>query len=354
MKVLFDAYWWWDGPPSGKMVVRELVQCWSEIFPHDQLHLALPAGSSSVSSFGPNVLSHSLKLKPHALSVILELGRLAKRLEVDQVVTQNFTPLSGKASVFVHDVLFQSNKEFFKWQERIYLSLIPLTMRRARLVLTSSKVESDRIRAHNRNIKNVASIGLAVGTGLSRSSAQRPSGIGDVEKFILTVGRLNARKNLESVLRACSRSRFVSAANPLVVVGEANGKGSVFDAATTSFIASGSVLFLGRASDAELKWLYQNASATVCLSMDEGFGLPPMEALTFGSPVLISDIPVFREIYSGCATFVQPTDIDAIAREIDVLLDPQSINERVSPPQGYAWADTVRKLRANLVEMSDA
>ncbi len=80
--------------------------------------------------------------------------------------------------------------------------------------------------------------------------------------------------------------------------------------------------------------------------MDEGFGLPPLEALSFGCPVLVSDIDVFRELLGDHATYCDPRDIgDATS----AILAADS--RRLDPAPGFAgWDDCVRRLRAAIAQ----
>jgi len=72
-----------------------------------------------------------------------------------------------------------------------------------------------------------------------------------------------------------------------------------------------------------LKWLYTHCALFVCLSLDEGFGLPVVEAATLGCRVLASDIPVFRETIGCHATFVDALDVDGISRAIRDIVGQQ-------------------------------
>ncbi len=114
----------------------------------------------------------------------------------------------------------------------------------------------------------------------------------------------------------------------------------------------GSVRFLGFVSDAELAWLYRNAALVVFLSLDEGFGIPVIEALALGSPILASDIEVFHEIAGNRAAYVDPTDVEAIGRSVRHALDkpPHSGVEPTSSAPSYTWDRSVELLRTLAVE----
>ena len=79
-------------------------------------------------------------------------------------------------------------------------------------------------------------------------------------------------------------------------------------------VSEGLVRCVPHVTDAELAWLYAGADLFVYLALDEkGFGLPPVEALHFGTPVVVSDIAVFHENLGSLASYVNPHDVTAIA-----------------------------------------
>lgn len=342
MRVLLDAYWWGRGPVSNRQVQREIITHWAELFPEDELVLVVrhdardepvPAGVRTVST----------RLWPHGIAAIVHYPRLARRVRADVTLTHNFTPWTGRSAVFVHDVMFQTNPEWFTRAERLYLWLVTRTVRRADLVLTSSANEARRIEATNPGVTGVEAVGLAVGTALADAIPRPPVGEDLPERFVLSVGRLNVRKNLDLVFRAALRSGTITPERPLVVVGEPQGLATVVDPDVRAAADAGSIRFLGRIGDAELAWLYRNAELFVFCSLDEGFGLPPLEALHFGCPVLASDIPVMREVLGSAAHFVDPRALESVAAALRALDPPPPL--RGEAPAA-TWEACVRAIRS--------
>lgn len=349
MRVLFDAYWWDDGPPSGRMVVRELIRAWSEHFPQDSLTALIRQGSPT---FGmpSGVRTVPTSLRPHGIS-LSRIGPLAKKLDADAIVTQNFAVPGKNSCVFLHDALFQSNPEYFTQLERAYLSLIPLSLPRARHIFTSSSTEASRILKHNDKIREVIPVGLGVGTDLTKAIPQIPHLLESAQnprRFALAVGRLNVRKNLGRVLESVRISTSISKDCPLVVVGESDGKIEDFSLEVQGLISDGVVLFVGSVTDSELRWFYEKASVLIFASLDEGFGLPPLEAHHFGCPVVLSNIPVFRELYSEIAEFVDPRAPKDIARGIDEVLNRPT---RWTPAlrRSFSWESVVHSMRDRIL-----
>lgn len=348
-RVLFDAYWWDRGPFSNRAVQRALIHHWHERFPQDELVLAVRGGEVAVpSDLPPGARTIGTRLYPHAVSNAVELGRLARTVHADVVVAHNYTPVGRVPTVtFVHDVMFRDHPEWFSRTERAYFApMIPL-LRAADAVATSSRTEADRI--EGRSGRPVTPVGLGVPRTLTDAVPRPPAGVDPGLPFALCVGRLNVRKNLEAVLRAVPLSARLGPEAPLLVVGGAEHSGVAPDLppGTDALLASGAVRLLGAIDDAELAWLYSRAAVTAFLSRDEGFGLPVLEATHFGSPLVLADTPVFRELADGLARFVP---LDAPSRDVAAALDaawgttPEAaLREQLLAR--YEWDRVVERLR---------
>jgi glycosyltransferase involved in cell wall biosynthesis len=350
VRVLFDGYWWQRGPISNRQVQREIIRHWVEAFPEDDVVLVLRRGDVGAAELPAGVGVVSTRLWPHAIASLARYPRLARRVGADVIVTHNFTPWSGRSVVFVHDVMFQTSPEWFTRAERAYYALIPLLLSRANAVTTSSMHEAERIRRCNPTVRDrVHPIGLAVGTELRDATPVRPEGVQENERFVLSVGRLNVRKNLHRTFDAALASGSIDRDRPLVVVGEPEGLRTEVGPTVQRAIDAGAIRALGGVDVAGLAWLYRHAELFVFLSLDEGFGLPPLEALSFGCPVLASDIPVLRENLGEHATYVDPFDVPRIA-ELLVTLAGQTA--RVDVPELPGWPATVQRLRSAVLAAS--
>lgn len=354
MRVLFDGYWWVHGPGANRTVMREIVRTWRDMFPNDELNLAVRSAhyrDMAGDIEGISVLKS--RFWPQALSNAIELPIFASKHHADVVITHNYAPLSGPNVVFVHDLMFGDHQEWFSRRERAYFALMPRSLRRATRVVTSSDTEATRIERLAPWAGKVRAGGLAVSTSLTSADADRP--LDCPHSFALVVGRLNVRKNLASAIAAARIASQISPDTPLVVVGDElhSGVGGGLED-VEDLVAEGTVRFLGRVTDGNLRWLYENASVTLYLSLDEGFGLPPLEAAHFGCPLIVSDIPVLRETVEEVARFVEPRDHQAIAREIDEVIgagrNGQSMASGVTA--AYTWerlTTTIRDVAAEVV-----
>ncbi len=351
MKVVFDAYWWISGPPSLRHVLRELVRAWNVAYPHDELTLVVREAhrAEAARELGGIGVIRSTTLWPQALAATLAVGAAARAVEADLVITHNFAcrVRSGVSAVYLHDVLFASNPEWFTLPERLYFSFMRRWIRRATVVFTSTMTEAARIDEHT-VARSVVAVGLGLSTELTEGRLPADPDRALVSgRFMLTVGRLNARKNLGATIRGALRSGRVRPDHPLVIVGSAEGRRDRLDAATSTAIADGSVRFVGFVSEERLRWYYRNTALFLFLSLGEGFGMPPVEAAHFGATVLASDLPVFHETLGALASYVDPTDEDAIAQAIADALDRTTARPA---PAGlvaarHNWSLVVRAMR---------
>ena len=348
LRVLFDGYWWAEGPFSNQQVQRELILGWARQYPDDELLVVVPAAheSSVRQSLPPGVRIRTTRLKPHGIAAIFHLPFVARRLRVDITVTHNFTPLFGRSAVFIHDLLFVTNPEWFTRSELAYFSLMPATMSRAAVVLTSSASEASRIDRVGRARRPVVPIGLGVPPGVTSAIPEPVAELDGISSFALIVGRLNVRKNLGLSLEAALDASSVTPEQPIVVVGEQQGRASEFSPDVRRGVEDGRIRFAGFVTDAQLAWLYREASVFIFMSLDEGFGLPNVEAMSFGTPIVASDIPVFREIVGDRGTLVDPTARREITVAIEVAMRNGTRPEPVEPASlGYDWDSCSRKLR---------
>lgn len=119
------------------------------------------------------------------------------------------------------------------------------------------------------------------------------------EDYILFVGNIKAHKGLHTLLPAFNMALNNGLKSKLYIVGNSDNFRTGDDKIKDELdkLPEGSVVFTGRISDEELKLIYQKAKLFVQPSLYEGFGMPPLEALNLGTNVVLSDIPVFKEIY---------------------------------------------------------
>jgi len=161
-------------------------------------------------------------------------------------------------------------------------------------------------------------------------------------RYLLYVGRHSAYKNVN---RLCDAHQRLLADHPdfgLILVGR---KGVETEATERHCREHGyrNIVFTGYLPDAQRDWLYGNAAAYVFPSFAEGFGLPGLEAMGYGAPVISSDATCLPEIYGDGALYFAPGDVDAMAGAIrQVIEDPQTREHLIERGRArvevFSWA----------------
>ena len=136
---------------------------------------------------------------------------------------------------------------------------------------------------------------------------------------LLFVGNIKAHKGLQTLLPAFKLAREKGFQGRLVIVGNADNfrTGNSRILAEFQSLPEEAFSFTGRVSDSELRDLYRRSRLLVQPSLYEGFGMPPLEALSQGTNVVLSDIPVFQEIYAGMpVTFFKAGNVEDLAEKL--------------------------------------
>lgn len=147
--------------------------------------------------------------------------------------------------------------------------------------------------------------------------------------YILTVGTVEPRKNLSTLLRAYADLRKYYPAVELVVAGR---KGWLYDQTLDDVTTLGieqQVKFLGFVPLADMPALYSMAEIFVYPSLYEGFGIPPLEAMSCGVPVITSNVSSLPEVTGDAAILVNPRDVDELSLHLRILLENPSQRERL-------------------------
>lgn len=141
-------------------------------------------------------------------------------------------------------------------------------------------------------------------------------------RFALVVGDSNPRKNLRLAVDTWSLVRERVGDAVLVVVGPPEWAAAARGSRWAEHVATGAVHHLGQVPDATLRWCYEHASVVLCPSRLEGFGLPAVEAVRFGAPLVVSDDPALGEAAAGSgAVVVAGRDREGWARAVVAAIE---------------------------------
>jgi glycosyltransferase involved in cell wall biosynthesis len=215
---------------------------------------------------------------------------------------------------------------FNQWSRRYSRFAVPRVVQAADAVITISEfTRSEVVELLGTAPEKVHAIPIAVEPPFT---ADGPAAEGD---YVLAVGTLEPRKNLELVQQAAR-----ALAVPLRVVGAEGWGGVKVDG------------WVGRVSDDELAALYRGARCLVYPSLYEGFGLPVLEAMSCGTPVVTSSGGATEEVADGAAVLVDPHDPAAIAAGIeDALARPDELRAKgLERATAFSWDRVARETRA--------
>jgi glycosyltransferase involved in cell wall biosynthesis len=149
--------------------------------------------------------------------------------------------------------------------------------------------------------------------------------------YLLNVGTLEPRKNLERTVRAyAALPPNMRAEFPLVIVGASGWRTQGIESVIGPLVARGEVKVLGYLARDELAAVTAGAAAMAYPSLYEGFGLPPLEAMGCGVPVIASTASSLPEVVGDAGLLVDPLDVDAIAGAMHTMLEDADLRSRLS------------------------
>lgn len=272
--------------------------------------------------------------------------------EVDVVhATGGVVPPAGGAAlvVTVHDLAFLHHPEYFTRRGvRFMTRAWELARRAADRLVCPSRATADDCLAHGADPDRVVVVPWGVRVPVLDEAAvdtvRRRLGLPSA--YLLWVGTTEPRKNLRGLLTALARTRHDL---PLVVVGP-EGWGA--DVARLLADAGPRVRRLGRLPDTDLHAVYAGATVFVWPSLREGFGMPVLEAMAHGTPVVTSATTSTAEVAGDAGVLVDPTDVDALASAVDALVDdPSRRAELAEAGRARAARFTWEACAAGLVEV---
>lgn len=258
---------------------------------------------------------------------------------IHDIIMQKMPQSSRRAATTLHPF-------FYTVKYVIYTAILKSAIHRTCAVLTVSKTtKQDLVSILHAKEANI--IVTYEGSPQPLQTTKQPTDI--VKPFFLTVGSAYPHKNLDVLLLAwkqmCSRDACVY---HLILCGQDDHFTRNFCQKIKEMGLERYVHHVGLVSDEELAWLYQNAVALIAPSLEEGFGLPAVEALTYGTPVLASRIPIFQEILGQAALYFDPKNPRELIERIDSNIADPLFRKRqkeigLMTIARYQWETTARE-----------
>ena len=238
----------------------------------------------------------------------------------------------------IHDAATVITPDRFSFKFRMFTRVIYLLLKRRAKVITtvSEHAKADIIKCFNINSDDIHVVhnGICKGvpdeTIIDRLNLRHGS-------YILSVGGTE-NKNIESIIAALE---YLNDDVKYVCVG------NLCDKYKMIVRNNPRIIYPGYVNDFELLALYKNAKCFVFPSFYEGFGIPPLEAMSVGCPVVVSNLPVFRELYKDSALYCDPMNFHDLVDKILSLnneLSQRLIKKGYKCSEKYSWKDSAIKI----------
>ena len=238
----------------------------------------------------------------------------------------------GKVVTTMHDlttVRFKNpskNWLIFSIKQFVYIWVNKIVAHKSKSIITPSKFVKEDIAKFTRINSRKITVTYE-GADKIKDESESIESLAD-SPFIMYTGRPQPHKNLERLIEAYSIIKKDYPGLKLVLSGK---KDVLYKRIEKEALANGlsDIIFPGFVSEGQLKWLYENCLAYIFPSLSEGFGLPGLEAMLHGAPVVSSDATCLPEIYGDAASYFNPLDISDMYEKINTVINDQELRERL-------------------------
>jgi glycosyltransferase involved in cell wall biosynthesis len=336
---------------SGRYVERLLFYLQKIDNNHKYQVLLRPADMEGWNSSNPNFEKIVSPYKEFTLS---EQSGLKSQVEALRPKLTHFTftqqPIrfKGKAITTVHDLTTArfnnpaKNFFIFKFKQQVYKYVIKKVAHKSeRIIVPSKYVKDDLVSFSGINASKVSVIYESA--DLIKEGSEEIKELSS-KKFLMYIGRPTPHKNLNRLIDAFAIVREKHPETWLVLAGKKDVNYMKIEEGVLKKDLN-NILFTGFVSEGQLKWLYENCAAYVFPSLSEGFGLPGLEAMVCGAPVISSKATCLPEVYGEAAHYFDPLDIKDMARSISDVLQSEGlrqslINKGRNQAKKYSWQRT--------------
>ncbi|MDB9846697.1 glycosyltransferase family 4 protein [Flavobacteriaceae bacterium] len=234
---------------------------------------------------------------------------------------------NAKRITVLHDSLFWDQKNNYNvlWR-KYFITLINLGLNKGTKIITTSNYSKKNLIKILGNLRSINFVYQSFSFYKTSSSNYKTP-----ENYLLHIGSFEKRKDLITLVKAF---KLVDDPNLKLVLAGAqiiNGNYEVLDEIKTFIVQNkleGKVILAGYVSKDEASTLYKNARIYVFPSLDEGFGIPILEALSFSVPVICSDIDVFKEIGGEYVEYFKVGDSNSLSNKISSILESKNLKQK--------------------------
>ncbi|MDR3059654.1 MAG: glycosyltransferase family 4 protein [Prevotella sp.] len=248
----------------------------------------------------------------------------------------------------IHDVSHERYPQWFsKNYYRFYHFMMPRIGRKAHAVLTVSEFSKDEIvdtLGLDKDKIHVIHSNVPFHNKPSKDEILNFRRNPDAERYIIAVSSMDPRKNFVRLVEAFDKIEDKSV--KLYIIGMSF---KAFNTPDLQKLINERVHLPGYIPDEALQAMYQNALLSVYPSLYEGFGLPPLESMTYGCPAINSSIPALREVSEDAALYVDPYDVEDMTIKINQLLEDESLRQALrlrglEQIKKYSWDKSAKRV----------
>lgn len=360
IRIGIDAKWYFSGPASGKMVIRNLVNELCKVHTTldfyiilDKKEVGLPLDFEN-----PKVKKVYVWNGNNLLSNVFFVPFVAKKHDLDVVLYQTSVSLFGKHKkiAYIHDLIYISHPQYYTLLERIYLKPLKFLTKFSDFIITVSDFEKSRFKDLNFSDKKIEVLHHGFDPKFKEITSFEKESLKDIkdrlalpDSFLLYVGRINSRKNVPSLIKAFAK---VNCSIPLVLVGNKEWKTDNIDSLISELKLTDRIIQTGPLFGDELAKVYALSTVFCFPSFEESFGLPPLEAMASGIPVVVSNSSSLPEVCGEAAIYVNANESKEIADAISqLLIDKVLYNKHKQLSLDRAKLFSWMKTTQNLIEI---
>ncbi len=310
---------------------------------------------------------HRIKIKNSFERVSWEhflIGREAMSLKADLLLSLFLAlPIGCKIPMvaFAHDAFPRTHPDWYPPRKRLILDqLTAFACKKSKAVVTVSEFSKVELsKAYKLSPAKIFVAPNGLGNDIRLLSEEELNEVDvskfSTENFILSVGTIEPRKNLDGLIRGFEILKQDAGTKDIKLL-IAGAKGWLDSSVGKTWEASpvnNDIEFLGYVTDIELNVLFQRAKVFALTSFVEGFGIPPLEAMTVGTPVVVSNTSSLPEVCGDCAFYCDPFSPQSIADALKESLSELDIVKRhieggLARSREFSWNDSVKKLEIAL------
>lgn len=287
-----------------------------------------------------------LACKYHYFSFGEQLGyvRMLHKLNADLVhftMVQQPILYTGRSVSTIHDltaVQFRNhNRSFIKHWGMVapYWLVIQVAARKNKLLIAPTNYVKKDISQFTKIAQDKIITTLEAADEFTEAAKPLPQLLG--KEFIMYVGRPQPHKNLSRLIKAFGALKKKYPTLKLVLAGKKDPMHDIHLDTAKRLGVHKDIIFTGFVSDGELRWLYQNCLAYIFPSLSEGFGLPGLEAMVHGAPVVSSNATCLPEVYGDAAAYFDPINVLEITKQIDAVISDAGLRKQLTT-KGYRQA----------------